>query len=88
MRKIIFVLIALLSVSSVYTKGIPTTSYVYTTEDEAMEVPSPFDFEAIYYPDKENSSFADIFIAPFFLIKKADFNYNISFIVIKVNELV
>ena len=61
MRKVLFILLVFI-ISSLYAAEIPTTSYVYTTEDEAMAVPSPFDFEAIYYPEQEGSSFADLFV--------------------------
>ena len=61
MRKVLFILLVFM-ISSLYAAEIPTTSYVYTTEDEAMAVPSPFDFEAIYYPEQEGSSFADLFV--------------------------
>ncbi len=61
MRKVLFILF-LLVLSSVYAVQIPTSSYIYTSDDEAVGSPSPYDFKKKIYPTEKESLYTDIFI--------------------------
>ena len=48
----------LLSASS----GIPVSSYIYTSDNEAVAAPDPFRVTSVVYPENEESEYTDFMI--------------------------